>query len=154
MKRTYSAHLGNMQDSPGLTWWLRLFSFILGTWLCSQGCEALLYHRGKSAGAKTSARQMSSFTKLPKAPLHHSGTSQEVPVVKNPYANTADTRDAVSIGWGRSPAGGNGNPLQYSCLGNPTDRGAWGAIGHWVAKGRTRLRLHACTLDFYWYFIG
>ena len=70
-------------------------------------------------------------------------------MVNNPYANAADTTDAVSIGWGRSPGGGNGNALQDSCMGNPTDRGAWWATGHWVAKGWTRLRTHACTLDFY-----
>ena len=40
---------------------------------------------------------------------------------------------------GRSPGGGHGNPLQYSCLENPTDRGAWWATAHRVAKGRTRL---------------
>ena len=41
----------------------------------------------------------------------------------------------VSIpGWGRSPGGGNGNPLQYSCLGNPVDRGAWQATAYGVAK--------------------
>ena len=68
-------------------------------------------------------------------------------VVKNPPANAGDL--CSSLGWGDSPGERNGNPLQYSCLGNPTDRGAWWAIGHWVAKGRTRLRLHACTLDFY-----
>ena len=37
-------------------------------------------------------------------------------------------------GWGRSPGGGNGNPLQYSCLGNPMDRGAWWTTVHGVAK--------------------
>ena len=37
-------------------------------------------------------------------------------------------------GLGRSPGEGNGNPLQYTCLGNPMDRGAWRAIGHGVAK--------------------
>ena len=37
-------------------------------------------------------------------------------------------------GWGRSPGGGNGNPLQYSCLGNPMDRGAWWATVHGIAK--------------------
>ena len=37
-------------------------------------------------------------------------------------------------GWGRSPGEGNGNPLQYSCLENPTGRGAWWAIVHGVAK--------------------
>ena len=46
-------------------------------------------------------------------------------VVKNPPANA---RDAGSIpGLGKSPGEGNGNPLQYSCLGNPMDRGAWWA---------------------------
>ena len=39
-------------------------------------------------------------------------------------------------GWGRSPAEGNGNPLQYSCLENPMDRGAWQATVHGVARVR------------------
>ena len=44
-------------------------------------------------------------------------------VVKNPPANAGDARDVCSIpGSGRSAGEGNGNPLQYSCLGNPTDR--------------------------------
>ena len=42
-------------------------------------------------------------------------------------------------GSGRSPGGGNGNPLQYSCLENPMDGGAWRATVHGVAKSRTRL---------------
>jgi len=42
-------------------------------------------------------------------------------------------------GLGRSPAEGNGNPLQLSCLGNPTDRGAWWAIVHRVTKSQTQL---------------
>ena len=42
-------------------------------------------------------------------------------------------------GLGRSPGGGHGNPLQYSCLENYMDRGTWGAIVHGVAKSRTRL---------------
>ena len=49
-------------------------------------------------------------------------------------------------GSGRSPGEGNGNPLQYSCLGNPTDRGAWWAAIHGVAKSRTwlkQLNIHA-----------
>ena len=46
-------------------------------------------------------------------------------VVKNPPANAGDLRDVGSIlGPGRSPGGGNGNPLQYSCLENPMDREA------------------------------
>ena len=43
-------------------------------------------------------------------------------------------------GWGRSPGEGNRNPLQYSCLGHPMDRGAWRSTVHGVAKSWTRLR--------------
>ena len=56
-------------------------------------------------------------------------------VVKN---NVGDVRDLSSIpGLGRSRGGGNGNPLQYSCLENPMDRGAWWATVHRVAESRT-----------------
>ena len=56
-------------------------------------------------------------------------------MVKNPPANAGDTRDASLIPEsGRSPGGGNDNPLQYSCLGNPMDRGAWWAAVHRVAE--------------------
>ena len=52
-------------------------------------------------------------------------------MVKNSPANAGDIRDMGSIpGWGRSPRGGDGNPLQYSCLKNPMDRGAWQATVH------------------------
>ena len=52
-------------------------------------------------------------------------------------------RDTGSIpGSGRSPGGGNGNPLQYCCLENPRDRGAWWATVRGVAKSRTRLSTH------------
>ena len=42
-------------------------------------------------------------------------------------------------GWEITPGRGNGNPLQYSCLGNPMDREVWQAAVHWVSKSRTRL---------------
>ena len=55
--------------------------------------------------------------------------------------NAEDARDEGSIlGWGRSPAEELGNPLQYSCLENPMDRGAWWARVHGVAKGWTQLK--------------
>ena len=58
-------------------------------------------------------------------------------MVKNLPANAGDSRDLGSIcGSGRSPGGGNGNPLQYSCLENPTDRGAWQATVDRVAKSQ------------------
>ena len=66
------------------------------------------------------------------------GASQVALVVKNPSANAGDIRDAgLTPGLGRSPGGGHGNPLQYSCLENPLDRGGWGAIVHRVTKSRT-----------------
>ena len=56
-------------------------------------------------------------------------------VVKNLPANARDTRDMGSIpGLGRSAGGGNGNPLQHSCLENSMDRGAWWATVHRVTK--------------------
>ena len=56
-------------------------------------------------------------------------------VVKNPPANAGDTKDAGSIsGLGKSPGGGNGNLLQYSCLENPMDKGAWQATVYGVAR--------------------
>ena len=65
--------------------------------------------------------------------------SQVALVVKNPPANAGDIRDAGSIpGSGRSPGGGHGNPLQYSCLANPTDRAAWWATVLGVSKSQTR----------------
>ena len=64
--------------------------------------------------------------------------SQVVPVVKNPPANAGDIRDAGSFSWlGRSPGGGHTNPLQYSCLENPMDRGAWGTSAHGVTKSKS-----------------
>ena len=70
------------------------------------------------------------------------GDSQVVLVVKNPPANSGDIRDACSIpSSGRSPGEGDGNPLQYSCLKNRMDRGAWWVIVHRAAKSRTQLKL-------------
>ena len=58
-------------------------------------------------------------------------------VVKNGPANAVDAGDMALIpGLGRSPGEANGNPLQYSCLGNPMDRGAWWATVHGVARVR------------------
>ena len=67
------------------------------------------------------------------------GTSQLALVVKNPPADAGDIRDVGSIpGPERSPGGGNGNPLQYSYLENPMDRGAWWATVHGVTQsGKT-----------------
>jgi len=61
-----------------------------------------------------------------------------VALVKNIPANAGDTGDAALIpGLGRSPGEGNGNPLQYFCLGNAMDRGTWQATVHRVTKSQT-----------------
>ena len=80
--------------------------------------------KGRIAGSCGSSTF--SFTVL------HSDTSQ--------VANAGDIRDVGLIpGSGRAPGGGHGNPLQYSCLENPLDRGAWRATVHRVAKSQTQL---------------
>ena len=59
-------------------------------------------------------------------------------VVKNSPANAGDIEDVGSIlGSGRSPGGEHRNPLQYSCLENPMDRGAWRVVAHRVAESDT-----------------
>ena len=68
-------------------------------------------------------------------------SSQVALVVKNLIANAGDIRDVGSIpGLGSFPAEGNSNPLQYSCLENPMDRGAWRTTVHRVAKSQTQLK--------------
>ena len=67
-------------------------------------------------------------------------------VVKSPLTKTGNGRDIGSIpGLGRCPGIGNGNPLQYYCLENSMDRGAWQATVHGVAKSRTRLSNSTAT---------
>ena len=66
------------------------------------------------------------------------GASQVALVIKNLSTNAGDIRYAGLIpGSGRSPGGGHSNTLQYSCLENPMDRGAWQATVHGVAKSQT-----------------
>ena len=64
-------------------------------------------------------------------------------VLKNLPANAEDAEAMGLIPWlGRSPGEGNGNPLQYSCLENSMERGAWQAAAHGVAKGQTQLSMY------------
>ena len=83
------------------------------------------------------------------------GASLVALVVKNPPAKGGDIRVTTSTpGSGRSPGGGHGNPLQYSCLENPMDRGAWRATVHRFAKSWTRLKqlsthMHILYVDMY-----
>ena len=62
---------------------------------------------------------------------------------KESTCNAGDTGDAGLIpGWGKSPGGGNGNPLQYTCLENLMDREAWRATDHGVKKSPTQLSMN------------
>ena len=68
------------------------------------------------------------------------GASHVALGIKNLPSYAGEVRDVGSIpGLGGSPGGGHGNPLQYSCLGNPMDRGAWRATVHRAVKSRTQL---------------
>ena len=73
-----------------------------------------------------------------KITLENFGVSQVALVVKNPPVNAGDLKE---VGWiagsGKSPGRGHGNPLQYSCLENPLDRGAWWATVCGVTKSWT-----------------
>ena len=71
-------------------------------------------------------------------------------MVKNPPANTGDIRDAGSVPEsGRSPGKGNGYPLQYFCLKNPMDSGAWWAAVPRITKSQTRLSDFTLTFHFH-----
>ena len=73
--------------------------------------------------------------------IDHIWASQVTLVIKNLLKNAVDIRDAHLIpGLGSSPGGRNVDPLQYSCLGNPMDRGSWRATVHRVSKSGTQLK--------------
>ena len=69
-----------------------------------------------------------------------SGASQVALVVKNPPANAGYPRRGFDSWVGRSPGDEQSNPLHYSCLENPMDRGAWRAMVHRIAKSQTGLK--------------
>ena len=92
-------------------------------------------HNSAGGSGSTAGRGTRSYM------LQLKGASQVVLVVKNPPANAEERRDTGSIPvLGRSLGGENGNPLLYSCLENPMDRGAWWCTVHGVAKCQTRLK--------------
>ena len=71
-------------------------------------------------------------------------------MVKNPPAIAGDTRDTGLIpGLGRFPGLGNGSLLQYSCLGNSMDRGAWRAAVHRVTKNSDKTEQLSATLGYF-----
>ena len=108
---------------------------------CSNICK---YQQISISSKNTACSKIISNTKIltkkKKKILAFIWASQVALVVKNPPANTGDTRDMDLIpGLGRSPGEGNDNPLQYSCLKNAMARGSWQVTLHGVAKSQTRL---------------
>ena len=80
-------------------------------------------------------------------PYNQCWASQVALVVKNPPVNAGNVRDACSIpGSWRSPGGGHGNPLQYSCLENPMDCSPPGSSVHGITQNQTRLKWHTHTI--------
>ena len=98
-------------------------------WSCNSLSLSLCYHHPPQKNSAT----IKNFNVNESFP---NGTA-----VKNLPANAGDGRDTGLIpGSGRSPGGGHGNPLQYSSLENPVDRGAWQATVHRVTKSWTQLK--------------
>ena len=95
---------------------------------------------GRTKADSAASTVPAGFPREPLPPLLCLATMHPGAAAKNPPVKAGDAGDAGSIrGWGRSPGGGNGNPLWYSCLENPMDRGAWQATVRGVAKSQTRL---------------
>ena len=113
-----------------------------------QGCSSLLckmamYNWPLASMGSTASADMEDWLWLDfykHVPFEDTGLPQCLSS-KESTCNTGDIRDTGSIlGSGRSPGGGHGNPLQYYCLGNPTEGGAWWAIVHGIAKSQTCLK--------------
>ena len=84
------------------------------------------------------AQSWTRLKRLSSSSSSSAGASQVVLVVKKPACHCRRLGEVGLIpAWGRSPGEGHGSPLQYSCLENPMDRGAWWAIVHRVANSRT-----------------
>ena len=76
-------------------------------------------------------------------------------MVQNTLVKTGNIRDTGSIpGSGGSPGGGRGNLLQYSCLENPMDRGAWPTAVHGIAKSQTQLKRFSTYMHCTWLNVG
>ena len=108
--------------------------------------ENISYHQAKNQLTVVEILGLTNFVSLPGISPFFAVFSEQIgfsddSMAKESTCNGGDIADAHSVpGLGRSPGGGNGNPLQYSCLEDPTDRGAWWATVHGVAKSWTGLR--------------
>ena len=101
--------------------------------------NAVLYTGNRAADKTDVISALESQSGIQKC-LKSLGASQMELVVKSPPAKAGNERDLASVpGSGRSPGGGHSNPLHYSCLENPMDRGAWWVTVHRVTKSQAQL---------------
>ena len=120
------------------------------TWTLSSSLSQQ-HTRGKKreGGCQESAIRTDKPDTAPAGNLFHHKYTRWLPgdqVAENPLASAGDTRDTGSVPrWGRAPGGGNGNALQYSCLENPTDGGAWRATAMGSQKSQTQQNMHTHT---------
>ena len=127
---TYWPKRSDLEGSPSL-----LFHLLLHQYSIDSNLSLTLW---ESVGSTTRlSANIAIWNFLMGAKDFPGGTSGK----ENPPVNVGDVRDLSLIpGLGRSPGGGHGNPLHYSCLESPMDREAWQAIVHRVAKSWTRLK--------------
>ena len=91
----------------------------------------------------------SSYNNEKKSMLQKNLFERSILKAVNPASAEDESDPGLIPGSGRSPGEGNGNPLQYSCLGNPMDRGAWWAMVHRVTKSQTRLKQLSTYINYF-----
>ena len=131
-------------DSPGKNTGVGCHALLQGIFLTqgSNPCLLSLLHCqvGSLPLAPPGKKALIGITECKSSFLLYNWASQMTLVVKNPPANIGDIRVSWIPGSGRSSGGGHGNPLQYSCLESPIDRGAWKATNHRVTKNQIQLK--------------
>ena len=119
-----------------------------GLSMCTENCWLA---RSRDPSRKESCGSQPLQPQFPQQPLYTYCRESGFPGGSVSKETTCNARDVGSIaGLKRSPGGGHGNPLQYSCLENSVDTGAWKATVHRVSKSWTRLErlsMHTCTVE-------
>ena len=129
------SHSSGGTTAPGTSRWMiyKLPLKVFYTLFLSKLRTDFTLVKGGSLWSEDSSSQISLCLNI----ISSRASQVALPVVKNLPANAGDIRDVgLILRLGRSPGGGHGNPLQHSCLENPTDRGAWQATVHRVTKSQ------------------
>ena len=150
-----TSHFSYHHQSPFLIGLHHGYFFTLiymSTWFISTCPTRHKFHQSRShvrLCSLLSSQHLAQCRGENKPSLRSYWVSQVALVVKNLLVDVGDIRDASLIPrLGRSSGGEHGNPLQYSCLGNSMERGAWRATVHGVTKNQTRLSTHTHTKNY------